>query len=119
MSPLLAQSRHSRRRERCPLLGVKRIWRGPNAMSAFDPNRRFAQHAFDYFRTANLRSYDGLPGGQATGFYARHQKIGGELCNALLVLVLQYSFPPVWLPRHKPPHPVRRDLRKRPTITVS
>ena len=63
------------------------------AMSAFDPKRRFAQHAFDYFRTANLRSYDGLPGGQATGFYARHQKTGGELCNALLLLVLQYSFP--------------------------
>ena len=30
--PLLAQSGHPRRAQQCPLLGVKRTWRGPNAM---------------------------------------------------------------------------------------
>jgi hypothetical protein len=38
----MALSGHSRRRERCPLSGVKRTLRGPNPMSAFDPKRTLA-----------------------------------------------------------------------------
>jgi hypothetical protein len=37
--PVLAQSRHCRPAERCPLLGVKRTWRFQSVMSAFDPKR--------------------------------------------------------------------------------
>src|SRR6516165_6877379 len=37
--PLLAQSGHPDTLNQCLLLGVKRTWRGPNAMSAFDPKR--------------------------------------------------------------------------------
>src|SRR5947209_7631730 len=56
----------------------------------------------------------------AARFYAfASQKVGGELCNALLLLVLQYSFPALWPPRRKRRHPALRVLRKRTTITVS
>jgi hypothetical protein len=42
MSPLLAQSGHADTLNRCPLLGVKRTWLEPAAMSAFDPKRTSA-----------------------------------------------------------------------------
>jgi hypothetical protein len=39
--PLLAQSRHAQCADECPLLGVKRTWRGLVSMSANDPKRTF------------------------------------------------------------------------------
>ena len=44
--PLLAQSGHLAAEFQCPLLGAKRTWRGPNAMSAFDPKRTSAASAW-------------------------------------------------------------------------
>src|SRR6516164_11659030 len=78
------------------------------------------QHAFDYFPTANLTSYDASARGLANGSRAFvSSQNWRRTCNALLLLVLQYSFPPLWPPRHKLRHQLRRDLRKRTTTIVS